>query len=169
MLAGTTNSLEGWETQMKTTLKLGITCALLWAGTAAAQDTAPATQLPQQVLPTGEEDAPSRAVGFAARAQEMARQSEEESLREMTSESSEGLETVRRPDGTVSLNLAGRFMHVMVATPTDDGNYVASCHVGEDARKHVHEAQEMLTGQRPKLKAQESIAVVDSQPVLEEK
>jgi hypothetical protein len=153
-----------------TTLRLGIACALLWAGTAAAQDAAPATQLPQQILPTGEEDASSRAVGFAATAAEMARQSEEESLRQMTDDSVEGLETVRRADGTVGMNLAGRHMHVMIAKPTDDGNYVVSCHVGEDARKHAHEAKEMITGKQPKLKkAPEPIIVVDSQPKLEEK
>jgi hypothetical protein len=145
-------------------LALGITSALLLSGVAAAQE-----QLPQQLLPTGEEDAPARAEAFAAHAAQESRQSAEQRLRAMVDDSPEGLETVHKPDGTVGVNIAGRFMHVMVATPTEDGRYVSSCHTGEEALSHVHRAQEMSAGKLPKLKAAAPVVIVDRQPVLEEK
>lgn len=154
-------------------LALGITSTLLLSGAAAAQDTAPqaaATQLPQQVLPTGEEDAVQiRVESFAARAAQEARQSAEQRLRQMTNDSPEGLETVRKPDGTIGMNLDGRYMHVMVAEPTEDGHFVASCHTGKEALSEVHRAQEMTAGKLPKLKAAPAVILVDRPAVLEEK
>lgn len=153
-------------------LALAITSALLLSGAAAAQDTAAqsnATQLPQQVLPTGEEDAPIRVETFAQRAAQEAKLSAEQRLRQMTNDSSEGLETVRKPDGTVGMNLAGRHMHVMVATPTEDGKYVTSCHTGDEALSEVHKAQQMDAGKLPKLKATPRLVIVDQPAVLEEK
>lgn len=155
-----------------TNSKFAVACALLWAGASAAQDKpAPVvTQVYQQALPTGEEDAPARAETFAEKATQVERLSAEQRLREMVNDSTEGLDTVRLPDGTVGMDLAGRFMHVMVATPTEDGSFVASCHVGEDALTHVQQARDMAAGKLPKLKkAPEPIIVVDRQPVLEEK
>jgi hypothetical protein len=147
----------------------------LLSALAVAQD-APATkpnaaQLPQQVLPTGEEDAASpRAGEFAARAAQSAALTVEQRLRAMTSESSEGLVTTRRDDGTLSIDLQGRFQSVLIATPTEDGRFVVSCHTGEDARAHAHHAAAIAAGKAPKLKVQAPRHSTTTQPhVLEEK
>ncbi len=151
------------------TLSLG---AAFIPGIAAAQQAAtPAAppQLPQQVVPTGEEDAP-RAPSFGARAAQQDEQALERQLREMTSESAEGLRTIRKDDGTISIDLQGRFMNVMIATPTDDGGYALSCHSGEDALKHAHRAADIMAGKIPKLNTVERPApTTDASPVLEEK
>jgi hypothetical protein len=127
-------------------------------------------QLPSQVLPTGEEDATPRAQDFAARAAEKEKQSLEQKLLEMTSESAEGLTTVRRDDGTIGINLEGRFQSVVIATPTEDGRYIVSCHTGEDARVHARHAAAMEAGKEPKLKPQALRRFATSQPtILEEK
>jgi predicted nucleic acid-binding Zn-ribbon protein len=127
-------------------------------------------QLPSQIVPTGEEDATPRAQDFAARAAQSERQSLEQKLLEMTSESTEGLETIRRDDGTIGINLEGRFQSVVIATPTEDGKYVVSCHTGEDARAHALHAAAMEAGKEPKLKPQALRRIATSQPqILEEK
>lgn len=127
-------------------------------------------QLPSQVLPTGEEDASPRAQDFAARAAQSEKQTLEQKLLEMTSESSEGLETIRRDDGTIGMDLQGRFQSVVIATPTEDGRYVISCHTGEDARAHALHAAAMEAGKEPKLKPQALRRIATSSPqILEEK
>jgi hypothetical protein len=129
------------------------------------------TQLPQQVLPTGAEDATTpRAQEFAARAARSEAQSLEQKLREMTSESAEGLVTIRRDDGTIGIDLQGRFQSVLIATPTADGRFVVSCHTGEDARAHAHHAAAISAGKAPKLKVQSAQKTPATAPqVLEEK
>jgi hypothetical protein len=148
----------------------------LFSGLVFAQEAkAPKTnaaQLPHQILPTGEEDAtPSpRAQEFSARAAQSEQQTTEQKLREMTNESAEGLVTIHRTDGTIGMDLQGRFQSVMIATPTEDGRFVVSCHTGEDAREHAHHAAEIAAGKAPKLKAQLPSPATTGQPrVLEEK
>lgn len=146
----------------------------LLSGLAMAQEApAPkpnATQLPQQILPTGEEDASPRAGEFAGRSAQSAQLTVEQKLREMTSESTEGLVAIRRDDGTIGMDLQGRFQSVLIATPTEDGRFVVSCHTGEDARAHAHHAAEIAAGKAPKLKVQAPRQSTTSQPhVLEEK
>jgi hypothetical protein len=142
------------------------------ASTALAQETrTPAVepQLPVQVLPTGAEDAP-RVTAFASRAAAAAEKSPEEKLREMVSESAEGLVAVRRPDGTVSMDLQGRFQSVIVAKQTEDGRFVMSCHTGEDAHHHALHAADILAGKAPKLNPTNSpVEIAEHKPALEEK
>jgi hypothetical protein len=143
--------------------------ASLLSATALAQDRAPEPVLPQQVLPTGEEDSP-RAASLAAGAAQRAAQTPEDALREMTSESVEGLDPVYLGDGTVGFRVEGRFMSVVIATPTADGRFELSCHSGEDARTHAAHAADMLAGRAPLLPvAPQPVSITDQQPVLEEK
>jgi hypothetical protein len=122
------------------------------AAQAADKPEANATQLPQQVLPTGAEDAAQAAP--AARAAFSVTASDEQRLEaelvESTSESDDGLSTVTLPDGSSMVDLQGRFMHVVVATPTDDGGVAIGCHTGEDAAAHVLHAKDVVTGKAPK-------------------
>lgn len=152
-------------------LSLALGVPLLSALAVAQEAPAPtpnATQLPQQVLPTGEGDASARAEGFAARAAQSATQTVEQKLREMTSESTEGLETIRRDDGTVGIDVQGRFQSVLIAKQTEDGRFVVSCHTGEDARAHAHHAALITAGKAPKLKVQAPRPPTASQPQVSE-
>src|SRR5687768_16333183 len=85
--------------------------AVLFAGVADAQSTKSKGRKPQQVVLTGAEDSPLAPVDLAAEAR----------LEEMTSRSSEGLVEVQHADGSVSMDLQGRFMSVMLATPRATG------------------------------------------------
>jgi len=79
---------------------------------------------PHQVVPTGAEDAaPPPATDTAAEAE----------LERITSRSGEGLVEVLNADGTVSVDLEGRFQHVLVRTENADGtaSYGCSTHPGE--------------------------------------
>ena len=71
----------------------------------------------------------------------------------MTSKSSEGLKRVERADGVVAYDLQGRFQSVAIATQSEDGKYVVTCHTGEDAATHVKHAQDVAAGKAPKAKA----------------
>ena len=51
----------------------------------------------------------------------------EQKLEQMTSRSTEGLSEVQHADGTVSMDLQGRFMHVMVAVPDGKGGTRLVC------------------------------------------
>ena len=63
---------------------------------------------PKQVVPTGKEDAaPPTAAQLAA----------EQEIERMTDRSTEGLVPVQHANGMVSVDLEGRFMHVMRAVP----------------------------------------------------
>lgn len=83
-----------------------------------------ARKKPTQVLPDGKEDAnpPS--------AEEVLGQ---EALEAMISRSSEGLDAVQRADGTVALDLQGRFMSVAIVKHRHDGTHGVACLTGKDA------------------------------------
>lgn len=83
-------------------------------------------QKPRQVPETGVEKVPTPADAAG-----------EALLEQMTSRSSEGLVEVVHADGTVSVDLQGRFMNVMVATPTADGGHTIACATGHEALKHA--------------------------------
>lgn len=48
-------------------------------------------------------------------------------IRQLVSQSTEGLVQVRRPDGSVSMNLEGRFQNVTVAKKETNGSVSQSC------------------------------------------
>jgi hypothetical protein len=48
-------------------------------------------------------------------------------MKNMLSQSDEGLKQVQRPDGSVSMNLEGRFQNVSVAQRNEDGSVSESC------------------------------------------
>ena len=94
----------------------------LMSGAALAQEKAAAkVQLPQQVLPTGAEDAVAAPAVAARSLARSAAPSQEELIQQlvkMTSESDEGLTVEQRANGVEAVNLEGRFMSVAIATPT---------------------------------------------------
>lgn len=128
-------------------------CAVLSAAAAQA-DEKPAlneTQLPQQVLPTGAEDAVAETATFARAAASSATSESDliDQLIESTSESDEGLVEETLADGSTMVDLQGRFMSVMIATPTADGGTVIACHTGHDAVEHAKHAHDHATGKAP--------------------
>jgi hypothetical protein len=92
-------------------------------------------QKPRQVPQTGVEKVPTPAdlAGEAA-------------LEQMTSRSSEGLVEVVHPDGSVSLDLQGRFMNVLIAAVREDGTHTASCEVGHQALKRATAGAQSAAG-----------------------
>lgn len=50
-----------------------------------------------------------------------------EGLKKMVNKSADGLTEVQHEDGSVSMNLEGRFRHVVVARATEDGSVSMSC------------------------------------------
>ncbi len=103
-----------------------VSCSIIAAEAQEAVQKPANTRLPNQVQPTGEEDAPQAApaaarsaLGTDSRAAESARL--ENDLVRMTSESSQGLVAVKQSDGSMRVDLEGRFMSVAVATPKSDG------------------------------------------------
>lgn len=125
-----------WSVRLPRALMLGV--AVLLGGTAVAAPDKPENpgkarkQKPQQVIPTGAEDA------AVPTAKEVLAEME---LEQMTSRSTEGLEAVEHPDGTVSVDLEGRFMSIAVATPNAAGGHSVSCATGEDARSRARKAR----------------------------
>ena len=73
---------------------------------------------PQQVAPTGKEDAAAPSSADVAAEQELER---------MTNRSAEGLTQVQLSNGTVAMDLEGRFMHVMTAVPDGKGGTRLVC------------------------------------------
>ena len=130
-----------WVARLPRALVFGL-AVLLVGGVAVAAPEKPKAkkQKPHQVVPTGAEDA---AVPTAD--QILA----EQALEEMTSRSTEGLEAVEHPDGTVSVDLEGRFMSIVVATPTAAGGHAVSCATGHDAREKVRKARAGQTTEPP--------------------
>lgn len=130
-------------------------------------------QLPSQIIPTGEEDAPS-ARSVAARSATSAtaaaaRQARLESdLIRMTSESSEGLSAVKQSDGSTRMDLEGRFMSVVVTMPTSDGGNEVTCHVGQDALEKVRYARQVSAAALPKSTATKAASAA-APALLEEK
>lgn len=125
------------------------------------------TALAQQALPTGEEDAaaPAAAARSIASAAVSEEQQLQDKLRQMTSESAEGLEVVLRPNGSRMMDLEGQFMSVAIATPAKDGGYVLSCQTGEGAVEHARYAKDVELGKAPKV----LVRPTKQQPALEEK
>ncbi len=123
---------------------------------------------PEQVPPTGAEDS----------AQPTAEDEEGTRLLDaITSESTKGLTFEQRSDGTISLDLQGRFMHVLTAAPGRDGGIEVSCHKGGDREPATLAAVKPwmpVRGQTPHrldvkpLKAPIVVAP-EKAPVLEEK
>jgi hypothetical protein len=108
-----------------------LTLAALFGMSAVVAAQKPGKQKPRQVPHTGVEkvQTPADVAGEAL-------------LEQMTSRSSAGLVELVHGDGTVSMDLQGRFMSVMLATPTEDGGLAVSCETGPEALKHA-------TGSRP--------------------
>jgi hypothetical protein len=110
------------------TLSCVATALLIFATTASAQEKG-RRQRPQQVPPTGAEDSaealPEDPEGV-------------ETLDAITSRSTEGLTFEHRGDGTIGLDLQGRFMHVLRATPGKDGHLEVSCETGSRHGKEAH-------------------------------
>lgn len=125
------------------------------------------TAFAQQALPTGEEDAaaPAAAARSAASAAVSEQVQLQQKLQEMTSESTEGLELVLRPDGARMMDLEGTFMSVAIATPAKNGGYVLSCQTGEGAVEHAKHARDVELGKASKVLTRPT----KQQPALEEK
>lgn len=88
----------------------------------AQQD--PTAPPPRQILATGAEDSrPTTAREVAGL----------EDLAQMIDRSTEGLEVVQRADGTLSVDLRGRFMSLAIARPQADGSEPVSCLIGSEA------------------------------------
>lgn len=123
---------------------LATALALLAPGAVAQEK--PKTQRPQQVVPTGAEDAPAAEPAAARAVQGQL----ERQLEEMTSRSDEGLRLVKHPNGTQSVDLEGRFMSVAVATPALEGGHAVSCHVGKEAVAQAKHAEDVAAGRAPR-------------------
>lgn len=104
---------------------LTVAVVLTLSTTADAQQQRKQNQKPRQVPDSGVEEA----LPTTADAEASAR------LEEMTSRSSEGLVEVVHPDGTVSMDLQGRFMSVMMIAPGADGHHSVSCDTSFTALK----------------------------------
>jgi hypothetical protein len=93
--------------------------------TAAGAQDGHRRQRPQQVPPSGAEDS----------AQQLAPESDEgaRTLDAITSRSIEGLVFEKRADGTVGLDLQGRFMQVLTAAPDGSGHVGVVCRTGSGA------------------------------------
>jgi len=123
----------------------------------------------QQVVPTGAEDAP------AAARRSVADEAAQADLERMTSRSTEGLTPVLHADGTVSVDLEGRFMSVLVAD--DAGQVSCRTHAGDGASASGAPARsrpsEPLPGRADRSGASGTVqlpaAPVTSSPALEER
>ncbi len=113
-----------------------VVAAFALLGVESSADAKPKKPRPQQVAPTGAEDRPSAAPENPA---------VEAALDAMTSRSSEGLVQMHHGDGTVSMDLEGRFMHVVFAAPTD-GAPTLACHTGDEARVQARTTKVRTTG-----------------------
>ena len=120
----------------KTGLSSAMALMLSFVLSAVAYADKPKKPKPHQVPQTGVEDAaPLTATDLAG----------EVSLEQMTSRSAEGLVEVQHPDGTVSIDLQGRFMSVMLA---NEGAPIASCHTGREALNKAKAAPKHGKGKR---------------------
>lgn len=133
------------------------------ASTAGAAEPGKKVQRPDQVL-TGASDAAAAPAAAAPAARSLAAaKSSAPSADELnaqlaasTSESSAGLRKTVTVSGGTRVDLEGRFMSVMVATPTADGGYEVNCHTGEGAAEHARHAQAISEGKLPKPERTES-------------
>jgi hypothetical protein len=111
--------------------KLARTLATLVLATSALAGADAATAFakpkkPQQVVPTGAEDAPNAPAPDPSATL---------TLEQATSRSSEGLTVVQNPDGSESVDLQGRFQNAMIQAPTKDGGVVTGCATNLDAKR----------------------------------
>ena len=104
-----------------------LTLAALFTASAIVAAQKPGKQKPRQVPHTGVETVVQTPADVAGEAV----------LEQMTSRSSQGLVEVVHADGTVSMDLQGRFMNVMLATPATEGGLTVSCETGPEALKHA--------------------------------
>jgi hypothetical protein len=112
----TSRSWRSWG--IRTAVLVGLGLGLGVAPAVRADPPKAKKQKPQQVHPTGKEDAaPQTSADLAV----------EQKLEQMTSRSTEGLTAVRHADGTLAMDLQGRFMHVMVAVPDGKGGTRLVC------------------------------------------
>lgn len=122
-------------------------------GNVTAEPNRPKRGRPHQQVPTGAEDSPAAPPTDAQL---------EADLERMTSRSSDGLVPVTRADGTVAVDLEGRFMSVMVAGPAGG----AACHTGKavvDASRARHKRGK----QRVRRAARPAPAPAPAVPALE--
>jgi hypothetical protein len=104
--------------------RVALVAAVALVLSAPAAEAAPKKKKAEQIVPTGHQDAaPPSAQDEAAT----------EALEVMTSRSDEGLTEVMHEDGTVSMDLEGRFMHVLTAGVDAAGKPSASCDAPGDA------------------------------------
>ena len=153
----------------RTLLALAVGLGLMSGAVLAQEKAAAKVQLPQQVLPTGAEDAvaaPAVAARSLARSAAPTQEELIQQLVKMTSESDEGLTIEHRANGVQAINLEGQFMSVAIATPAANGGYVLGCATGEDAVAHAKHAQAVEAGKEPKVLLRPT---AKQQPVLEEK
>jgi len=94
-------------------------------GVLAAQK--PSKQKPHQVRQTDAEPAVPPDVEATADAL----------LEQMTSQVSDDLVAIDHADGSVSMDLQGRFMSVMLVKTNKDGSQAITCEAGEDAHTHA--------------------------------
>jgi hypothetical protein len=118
-------------------------CSFAVAG--AAQEKA-RKQKPQQVVPTGAEDAPATAARAGAAAAPQTEQLLEQQLERMTDRSDKGLVVVQGKNGTEMVDLEGRFMSVSVATPKEGGGWAVTCH---DSHESVSRARQAKAAAKP--------------------
>ena len=105
--------------------------AALILSTTAGGAQAQVTQRPQQVPATGAEDAAAPTpIDLPG----------QQTLEAITSRSIQGLTFERRSDGTLSINLQGRFQHLLMTAPGADGRLEVSCITGT----HAHVAPTVL-------------------------
>lgn len=71
-------------------------------------------------------------------------------LKKLINRSTEGLVEVRMDDGTISMDLQGRFQNVMVAKQNEDGNLDTSCLDNLEAAADFFEIDPKLLGIQPK-------------------
>ena len=135
-------------------------CTLTLSGLVhAGAGTVTRTQAPDQVL-TGESDAaaapaaaataPAARSAVAAKASAPSTEDLNAKLAASTSESSAGLRKTVTLGGGSKVDLDGRFMSVMVATPTADGGYEVNCYTGEGAVEHAKHSKLISEGKLPK-------------------
>jgi len=108
----------GWRAASAITLA----AVIGFSGTLAAQK--PTKQKPHQVRQTDAEPAAPTSAEDAVG---------EALLEEMTSQVSDDLVAIGHPDGTISMDLQGRFMSVMLVKISADGKSEVSCEVGKEA------------------------------------
>lgn len=118
-------------------------CAFAAISVAAADPGKPNRGRPHQTVSTGAEDAAPPTTDAAAEAE----------LERMTSRSSAGLTPVERADGTIAVDLDGRFMSVAVAGP--DGK--ASCHDSHAGARAARARQPARPGKKAARRATRAV------------